>query len=96
MDRAIADSADLGWVKVITFHPSQSVEEKGCQRIKVVAALGATIVGAHAGRVPMRATKNCQMCSFSQRSTLAIKHGLGLNKILGTIHFMSWAIKSNV
>ncbi|NBB92194.1 MAG: FAD-dependent oxidoreductase [Gammaproteobacteria bacterium] len=60
LDRAIADSADYGFVKVIT--------QTGKDRI-----LGATIVGAHAGEM---------LPEF----VLAMKHGLGLNKLLGTIH----------
>ena len=60
LDRAIADSAAHGWVKVLT--------EPGKDRI-----LGATIVGVHAGDL---------LAEF----VLAMKHGLGLNKILGTIH----------
>ncbi len=60
LDRAIADSADSGFVKVLT--------EPGKDMI-----LGATIVGSHAGEL---------IAEF----ILAMKHGLGLNKILGTIH----------
>ena len=60
LDRAIADGADHGFVKVLTV--------PGRDRI-----LGATIVGEHAGEL---------LAEF----TLAMKHGLGLNKILGTIH----------
>jgi pyruvate/2-oxoglutarate dehydrogenase complex dihydrolipoamide dehydrogenase (E3) component/uncharacterized membrane protein YdjX (TVP38/TMEM64 family) len=60
LDRAIADGADHGFVKVLTV--------PGKDRI-----LGATIVGEHAGEL---------LTEF----TLAMKHGLGLNKILGTIH----------
>ena len=60
LDRAIADGADRGFVKVLTV--------PGKDRI-----LGATIVGEHAGEL---------LAEF----TLAMKHGLGLNKILGTIH----------
>ncbi|MFU8876899.1 MAG: FAD-dependent oxidoreductase [Wenzhouxiangellaceae bacterium] len=60
LDRAIADSHDSGFVKVLT--------EPGKDRI-----LGATIVGHHAGEL---------IAEF----ILAMKHGLGLNKILGTIH----------
>jgi len=60
LDRAIAESADHGFVKVLT--------QPGKDRI-----LGATIVGAHAGEL---------IAEF----ILAMKHGLGLNKILGTIH----------
>ncbi len=60
LDRAIADSAAQGWVKVLTV--------PGKDRI-----LGVTIVGVHAGDL---------LAEF----VLAMKHGLGLNKILGTIH----------
>jgi pyruvate/2-oxoglutarate dehydrogenase complex dihydrolipoamide dehydrogenase (E3) component/uncharacterized membrane protein YdjX (TVP38/TMEM64 family) len=60
LDRAIADSDDYGFVKVLT--------ESGKDRI-----LGATIVGAHAGEM---------LPEF----VLAMKHGLGLDKLLGTIH----------
>jgi pyruvate/2-oxoglutarate dehydrogenase complex dihydrolipoamide dehydrogenase (E3) component/uncharacterized membrane protein YdjX (TVP38/TMEM64 family) len=60
LDRAIADSAAHGWVKVLT--------EPGRDRV-----LGVTIVGAHAG-------------DLLAEYVLAMKHGLGLNKILGTIH----------
>ena len=60
LDRAIADSAAEGFVKVLTV--------PGQDRI-----LGVTIVGAHAG-------------DLLAEYVLAMKHGLGLNKILGTIH----------
>ncbi len=60
LDRAIADSAAHGFVKVLT--------EPGKDRI-----LGVTIVGAHAG-------------DLLAEYVLAMRHGLGLNKILGTIH----------
>ncbi|MCG8472117.1 MAG: FAD-dependent oxidoreductase [Desulfobacterales bacterium] len=60
VDRAIADSEDHGFVKVIT--------PKGKDKI-----LGATIVGHHAGDL---------IAEF----VLAMRHGIGLNKILGTIH----------
>lgn len=60
LDRAIADSATQGFVKVLT--------PPGKDRI-----LGATIVGEHAGEL-------------IAEYVLAMKHGLGLNKILGTIH----------
>ena len=60
LDRAIADSAAHGWVKVLT--------EPGKDRI-----LGVTLVGVHAG-------------DLIAEYVLAMKHGLGLNKILGTIH----------
>lgn len=60
LDRAIADSATIGFVKVLT--------PPGKDRI-----LGVTIVGEHAGEL---------LAEF----VLAMKHGLGLSKILGTIH----------
>ncbi len=60
LDRAIADSATAGFVKVLT--------PPGKDRI-----LGVTIVGEHAGEL---------LAEY----VLAMKHGLGLNKILGTIH----------
>jgi pyruvate/2-oxoglutarate dehydrogenase complex dihydrolipoamide dehydrogenase (E3) component/uncharacterized membrane protein YdjX (TVP38/TMEM64 family) len=60
LDRAIADSATKGFVKVLT--------PPGKDRI-----LGATIVGEHAGEL---------LAEY----VLAIKHGLGLNKIMATIH----------
>lgn len=60
LDRAIADGAAGGFVKVLT--------APGKDRI-----LGVSIVGAHAGEL---------LAEF----VLAMKHGLGLNKILGTIH----------
>jgi len=60
LDRAIADAADHGYVKVLT--------APGKDRI-----LGATIVGEHAGDL---------LAEF----VLAMKHGIGLNKLLGTIH----------
>ncbi len=60
LDRAITDSENEGFVKVLTKPGSDEI-------------LGATIVGRHAG----------EMIS---EYILAMKHGLGLNKILGTIH----------
>lgn len=60
LDRAIAESATQGFVKVLTV--------PGKDRI-----LGVTIVGDHAGEL---------LAEY----VLAMKHGLGLNKILGTIH----------
>ena len=60
LDRAIADGATEGFVKVLTV--------PGKDRI-----LGVTIVGAHAA-------------DLLAEYVLAMKHGLGLNKILGTIH----------
>jgi len=60
LDRAIADSAAEGWVKVLTVPGKDKI-------------LGVTIVGVHAG-------------DLLAEYVLAMKHGLGLNKILGTIH----------
>ncbi len=60
LDRAIADGADTGFVKVLTPPGKDTI-------------LGATIVGAHAADL---------LAEF----VLAMKHGLGLNKLLGTIH----------
>ena len=60
LDRAIADGAAHGFVKVL--------KVPGKDRI-----LGVTIVGEHAG-------------DLLSEFVLAMKHGLGLNKILGTIH----------
>ena len=60
LDRAIADEAAHGVVKVLTV--------PGKDRI-----LGATIVGEHAGEL---------ITEF----ILAMRHGLGLDKVLGTIH----------
>jgi pyruvate/2-oxoglutarate dehydrogenase complex dihydrolipoamide dehydrogenase (E3) component/uncharacterized membrane protein YdjX (TVP38/TMEM64 family) len=66
LDRAIADSAAEGWVKVLTV--------PGKDRI-----LGVTIVGRHASEL---------LAEY----VLAMKHGLGLNKILGTIHtYPTWS-----
>jgi pyruvate/2-oxoglutarate dehydrogenase complex dihydrolipoamide dehydrogenase (E3) component/uncharacterized membrane protein YdjX (TVP38/TMEM64 family) len=69
LDRAIADSEDDGFVKVLT--------EPGRDRI-----LGATIVSAHAGDL---------LTEF----ILAMKHGLGLGKILGTIHIYPTMSEAN-
>lgn len=60
LDRAIADGAAHGFVKVLT--------PPGKDKI-----LGVTIVGEHAGDL---------LAEF----VFAMKHGLGLKKILGTIH----------
>ena len=66
LDRAIADSAAHGWVKVLTVPGKDKI-------------LGVTIVGVHAGDL---------LAEF----VLAMKHGLGLNKILGTIHtYPTWS-----
>ncbi len=60
LDRAIADEAAEGFVKVLTV--------PGKDRI-----LGAIIMGEHAGEL---------ITEF----VTAMRHGLGLNKILGTVH----------
>jgi len=60
LDRAIADSADHGFIKVLTV--------PGKDRI-----LGVTVVAEHDGEI---------LAEY----VLAMKHGLGLNKVLGTIH----------
>ncbi len=69
LDRAIADGAARGFVKVLT--------PPGKDRI-----LGATIVGADAGNL---------LAEF----VLAMKHGLGLNKLLGTIHVYPTMMEAN-
>lgn len=60
LDRAIAESATRGFVKVLTVPGKDKI-------------LGVTLVGAQAGEL---------LAEF----VLAMRHGLGLNKILGTIH----------
>jgi pyruvate/2-oxoglutarate dehydrogenase complex dihydrolipoamide dehydrogenase (E3) component/uncharacterized membrane protein YdjX (TVP38/TMEM64 family) len=66
LDRAIADEAARGLVKVLTV--------PGKDRI-----LGATIAGERAGEL---------IAEF----VAAMKHGIGLNRILGTIHvYPTWA-----
>jgi len=60
LDRAIADSEDHGFVKILTLPGKDKI-------------LGVTIVGHHAS-------------DLLSEFVLAMKHGLGLNKILGTIH----------
>ncbi|OPX56776.1 Pyruvate/2-oxoglutarate dehydrogenase complex, dihydrolipoamide dehydrogenase (E3) component [Oceanospirillum multiglobuliferum] len=60
LDRAITDSSNEGFVKVLTVPGKDKI-------------LGVTIVGTHAG-------------DLLAEYVLAMKHGLGLNKILGTIH----------
>jgi pyruvate/2-oxoglutarate dehydrogenase complex dihydrolipoamide dehydrogenase (E3) component/uncharacterized membrane protein YdjX (TVP38/TMEM64 family) len=66
LDRAICESANKGFIKVIT--------PKGKDKI-----LGVTVVSQHAGDL---------IAEF----VLAMKHGLGLQKILGTIHsYPTWA-----
>ena len=69
LDRAIADEATEGMVKVLTV--------PGKDRI-----LGVTIVGEHAGDV---------IAEF----VLAMRHGLGLGKILGTIHIYPTLSEAN-
>jgi pyruvate/2-oxoglutarate dehydrogenase complex dihydrolipoamide dehydrogenase (E3) component/uncharacterized membrane protein YdjX (TVP38/TMEM64 family) len=69
LDRAIADEAARGMVKVLT--------APGADRI-----LGATIVGEHAGDL---------LVEF----ITAMKHGIGLNKILGTIHIYPTMAEAN-
>jgi pyruvate/2-oxoglutarate dehydrogenase complex dihydrolipoamide dehydrogenase (E3) component len=60
LDRAIADGAARGFVKVLTVPGKDTI-------------LGVTIVGAHAAEL---------LAEY----VLAMKHGIGLNQILGTIH----------
>ena len=60
LDRAITDSAEQGFIKVLTVPGRDKI-------------LGVTIVGEHAGEL---------LAEY----VLAMKHGLGLNKILATIH----------
>lgn len=69
LDRAIADSAAHGFVKVLT--------PPGRDKI-----LGVTIVGQHAGDI---------IAEF----VLAMKHGLGLNDILRTIHIYPTMAEAN-
>ena len=60
LDRAITDSVNHGFVKVLTVPGKDKI-------------LGVTIVGEHAG-------------DLLAEYVLAMRHGLGLNKILATIH----------
>ncbi|MEH0018305.1 MAG: FAD-dependent oxidoreductase [Desulfobacter sp.] len=69
LDRAIADSEDHGFVKVLTV-PGRD------------AILGVTIVGHHASEM---------ISEF----VLAMTHGIGLNKILGTIHIYPTMAEAN-
>jgi len=69
LDRAIADEAAHGMVKVLT--------APGGDRV-----LGATVVGEHAGDL---------IVEFIS----AMKHGIGLNKILGTIHIYPTMAEAN-
>ena len=66
LDRAIADEAAHGFVKVLTAPGKDKI-------------LGVTIVSEHAGDL---------LAEF----VLAMRHGLGLNKILATIHtYPTWS-----
>ena len=69
LDRAIADDAAHGMVKVLTV--------PGKDRI-----LGATIAGEHAG-------------DLITEFVAAMRHGFGLNKILGTIHIYPTMAEAN-
>jgi pyruvate/2-oxoglutarate dehydrogenase complex dihydrolipoamide dehydrogenase (E3) component len=69
LDRAIADSATEGFVKILTV--------PGKDRI-----LGVTIVGQHAGDL---------LAEF----VLAMKYGLGLAKVFGTIHIYPTLAEAN-
>jgi pyruvate/2-oxoglutarate dehydrogenase complex dihydrolipoamide dehydrogenase (E3) component/uncharacterized membrane protein YdjX (TVP38/TMEM64 family) len=69
LDRAIADGAAEGFVKVLTV--------PGKDRI-----LGVTIVGEHAGDLIIEYIS-------------AMKHGIGLNRILGTIHIYPTLVEAN-
>ena len=69
LDRAIADSEDKGFVKVLT--------QPGKDKI-----LGVTIVGYHAS-------------DLIAEYVLAMKHGLGLKKIMSTIHVYPTLAESN-
>ena len=69
LDRAIADSETLGFVKVLTVPGKDKI-------------LGVTIVGDHAG-------------DLIAEYVLAMKYGLGLNKILGTIHIYPTMAEAN-
>jgi len=69
LDRAIADEAAHGYVKVLTV--------PGKDRI-----LGVTIVGEHAG-------------DLIAEYVAAMKHGYGLNKVLGTVHIYPTLAEAN-
>jgi pyruvate/2-oxoglutarate dehydrogenase complex dihydrolipoamide dehydrogenase (E3) component/uncharacterized membrane protein YdjX (TVP38/TMEM64 family) len=69
LDRAIADEAAHGLVKVLTVPGKDKI-------------LGVTIAAEHAGEL---------IGEF----TLAMKHGIGLNKILGTIHIYPTFLEMN-
>jgi dihydrolipoamide dehydrogenase len=69
LDRAIADSAAHGFVKVLTVPGKDKI-------------LGVTIVGEHAG-------------DLIAEYVMAMKHGLGMNKLLGTIHIYPTLTEAN-
>ena len=69
LDRAIADSADAGFVKVLTVPGKDKI-------------LGVTIMGASAGEL-------------IAEYVAAMKHGLGMNKILATIHIYPTLAEAN-
>ena len=69
LDRAIADSADYGFVKVLTVPGKDTI-------------LGVTIVGQHGADI-------------IAEYVLAMKYGIGLNKILGTIHIYPTMAEAN-
>lgn len=69
LDRAIADSETLGWVKILTVPGKDKI-------------LGVTIVGSHAG-------------DLLAEYVLAMQHGIGLNKVLGTIHVYPTLAEAN-
>jgi pyruvate/2-oxoglutarate dehydrogenase complex dihydrolipoamide dehydrogenase (E3) component/uncharacterized membrane protein YdjX (TVP38/TMEM64 family) len=69
LDRAIADSEDHGFVKVLTRPGSDKI-------------LGVTIVGYHAAELV-------------NEFILAMRHGIGLNKILATIHIYPTLSEAN-
>ncbi len=69
LDRAIVDSSDYGFVKVLTKPGKDTI-------------LGATIVGEHAS-------------DLISEYISAMKHGFGLNAILGTIHIYPTLAEAN-
>jgi pyruvate/2-oxoglutarate dehydrogenase complex dihydrolipoamide dehydrogenase (E3) component/uncharacterized membrane protein YdjX (TVP38/TMEM64 family) len=69
LDRAIADEAAHGLVKVLTVPGKDKI-------------LGVTLVAEHAG-------------DLIAEYVLAMKHGIGLNKILGTIHIYPTLAEAN-
>ncbi|NND44508.1 MAG: FAD-dependent oxidoreductase [Xanthomonadales bacterium] len=65
LDRALAEEAAHGFVKVVTRGDSDTI-------------IGATVVGDHGGEI-------------LAELTLAMKHGIGLKKLMGTIHpYPTW------